>query len=553
MPFRGKPVFERPAVTDSRSRTPAARGARRKFSMSTQKGEAKKVVVFGLDSADPDVMLDMISKGALPTFERFLKEGVFSRLASTFPAHSGPAWTAFSTGLGPARSGVYCFMTQGRDTYTYRSVFSKDIRADFFWEIAGRAGARPVVLNVPITFPPRETNGIIVSGYPDKETRSIPDGIRNLYPDFIDFDIPSEFLWMDNMCRTHIATDLKRMCALEKLAAPDEHQLAVAIFNFLDRAQHRYWCTFDTSHPAYIDELPPSFKDFIPACYRLADRMMARIMAHFGDDAVYVVVSDHGHEGVTRAFNLYQILLENRLIVPLEEYCKDEHYQMNTMIDTRRSLVYDSAPSLMRLAGLNFNVKGREPHGIVNQKDFNRLREAVIDVLENTEDPETGKKVFSKVFRREELLDGTRGPKAPDILAQADEHVVFTIPCMSTYFAPITPPLLSTTGTNNLQFTGGHAPHGVFLALGPGIKKAGPEDMAPAMTDVAPTILEMFGLQHDDMDGRPIPVFSAPAPLIRPLSSAASHGSGAQDAADTEITPEDEQNAIDHLKGMGYL
>jgi len=517
----------------------------------------KKVVVFGLDSADPGVVTKLAAQGRLPAMRKFIENGIFTRLESTMPPHSGPAWTTFSTGRNPGNTGIYCFLTPDRDSYTFRSVFSKDVKDEFFWEIAGRAGVRAGVLNAPITYPPRKTSGFMISGYPDKETSSYPeDFVKTAYPDPVTgFDIGPDFLMLDNMCRYNIHRDVKRAAALPRLVKDHGINLAVAVFEHVDRVQHRYWHTYDESHPAHDSSAPAYVKNIVPSCYELSDRMLGRIMREVGDDAVYIVVSDHGHESASRFFNLYRVLLENRLVVQkqlTEEEQKMNHSYMNTIIDLQKSILYDACPSLLKEVGLNFNIAGREKYGFVTPEKLPELRDATIGMLRDLTDPATGEKVFHTVYGKEDIYSGTRTGLAPDILALSNS-LIYTIPLSNDYSTAVSPPPHSVMDSRRNQHTGAHSKYGVFMAMGPGIKKAEPESVTAAMADVAPTILEMFGLPYEGMDGSPLPVFSGSIPILE-ISRTSDEAHGKEEAArDSEISEEDKKKAIEHLEGMGYL
>ena len=64
-----------------------------------------------------------------------------------------------------------------------------------------------------------------------------------------------------------------------------------------------------------------------------------------------------------------------------------------------------------------FNVKGREPDGIVNDgMELDKLRRMVADELLSLEDPETGESAVERVYFREELYPGKDSPSAPDLI-----------------------------------------------------------------------------------------------------------------------------------------
>ena len=68
-------------------------------------------------------------------------------------------------------------------------------------------------------------------------------------------------------------------------------------------------------------------------------------------------------------------------------------------------------------SGININLKGREPLGIVNPgKEYENIIEEIRKELYEVKDPETGEKIVNKVFRPEEIYHGPYIKEAPDLL-----------------------------------------------------------------------------------------------------------------------------------------
>lgn len=89
-----------------------------------------------------------------------------------------------------------------------------------------------------------------------------------------------------------------------------------------------------------------------------------------------------------------------------------------------------------RLTFIYINLKGREPHGIVDPADYDELVQQIISDLYNYRDPKTGERVVSFCMTREEMeVVGTGGEHAGDIFFQlrptftVDEHGNCPSPC----------------------------------------------------------------------------------------------------------------------------
>jgi predicted AlkP superfamily phosphohydrolase/phosphomutase len=152
------------------------------------KGSAiRRAVVVGLDGLDPEIVRRLMREGQLPNLERLAGSGTMSNLATTYPAMSPVAWSSFATGVDPGKHGIYDFLT--RDPKSYRPhLSSADIRppdrhlslgkfripigkprlallrrSKPFWKLLSRYRIPCSILRVPITFPPENFEGTMLS------------------------------------------------------------------------------------------------------------------------------------------------------------------------------------------------------------------------------------------------------------------------------------------------------------------------------------------------------------------------------------------------------
>src|SRR5437588_9702348 len=70
-----------------------------------------RTIIFGVDGLTFRVLHPLIERGELPNFQKLSQEGCESVLESKYPPLTPPAWTSLSTGLKPARHGVFDFWT----------------------------------------------------------------------------------------------------------------------------------------------------------------------------------------------------------------------------------------------------------------------------------------------------------------------------------------------------------------------------------------------------------------------------------------------------------
>lgn len=132
----------------------------------------KRLIIVGLDGLSPRIIEPMMAKGELPNFKRLAELGGYSHLGTTNPAESPVAWTAFATGRNPGKSGVYDFIRRAPGSYLpdlslTRLEGNKSLpvrKGKAFWQYGREAGVPMTILSCPVTFPPDEIDGKMLSG-----------------------------------------------------------------------------------------------------------------------------------------------------------------------------------------------------------------------------------------------------------------------------------------------------------------------------------------------------------------------------------------------------
>ncbi len=126
--------------------------------------------------------------------------------------------------------------------------------------------------------------------------------------------------------------------------------------------------------------------------------------------------------------------------------------------------------------GVSINLAGREPDGIVDPADFEKVRDQVMDALSSFVDPKTGRKPVKAIYRREEIFKGKHADTAPDILMEPAEQYSLTHAKSALEDAD--------------WISGDHRLEGVIVAAGPNVKAF---EQPPLLVDMAPTILAALG------------------------------------------------------------
>src|SRR5437588_6486029 len=125
-----------------------------------------RVLLFGVDGLTFRILNPLMGRGQLPNFQRLRDNGVQGVLKSTTPPLTPPAWMSISTGLSPAKHGVYDFWEYEQTEKGPRAhVITHRKSGKAIWNILSEWGKQVVIANVPMTYPPEPVNGIMLSGY----------------------------------------------------------------------------------------------------------------------------------------------------------------------------------------------------------------------------------------------------------------------------------------------------------------------------------------------------------------------------------------------------
>lgn len=121
-----------------------------------ERPSVRRVAVIGIDSADWREIDPLLAAGELPNLRALIERGAAGVLRSAEPTYSPVVWTSIFTGKTPAKHGI---------TGWY-SAYSTNRRASPLWQLIRSAPAPSVVVNVPGSWPPRDLEGVLVSGFP---------------------------------------------------------------------------------------------------------------------------------------------------------------------------------------------------------------------------------------------------------------------------------------------------------------------------------------------------------------------------------------------------
>jgi predicted AlkP superfamily phosphohydrolase/phosphomutase len=457
---------------------------------------AGRVAVIGLDCADPRLVFERWPD-ALPNLQRLARAGTWGALRSVDPPITVPAWSCMVSGRDPGELGIYGF--RNRRDFSYEGLTVADsgaVQVDRVWDLLGRAGRHVIVVGVPQTSPPVPVNGELVSCFLTRDTRTDP----YTYPPELRDEIEALVGTYSVDVRNFRSDDRDRILA-EVYSMTSQrfelcrHLLDTRPWDFfmlveigLDRMHHAFWRFFDEEHPRY--EPDHRYRDVIRSYYAYLDEEIGELLTRFDDETVVMVVSDHGARPMEGAICVNEWLVQEGYLV-LDEKPDGPTAFRDANVDWSRTRAWGEGGYYCRLC---LNVRGREPQGIVDPEDFDRLRDELAERLERLPGAD-GQPIGTRAFRPEELWHERRGIP-PDLVVYFGDlgwrsngslghgrHWTFE----------------NDTGPDDAN----HDRDGICIVSGPGVPAARRDNLT--IYDVAPTILASSGLAADRaMRGHPV-------------------------------------------------
>lgn len=494
---------------------------------------AGRIFVIGIDGGDYSLINTWLKEGRLPNLAKLKAKGSFGKLRSTIPPITGAAWSSFQTGTNPGKHGAFNWFKRVKGEYRARPVYSADIAEPSLWKILSKLEKKVGIIGVPVTYPPSRVNGFIIPGLltPSKaKTKSFPENlierVRELAPDF-KFS-PKEWTrgykpvqWVKELIND-VGVKVK---VTTHLMGEKTWDFMMVHFMETDQVQHFMW-----NYMNGRDDWNPVLQ-----VYEAVDSAIGKITEHLDKNDSIIIMSDHGFGPLKYNFHIDTWLLKEGYIklrknlwTKVKEFLfkkgftKEALYPVGEyfypllrrwgLLETVLDLVGNPFLNSLFLSSSNvdwsktrayshseighiyLNIKGREPQGIIDPVDRERVRDELIDKLRELKNPFTGEIITSKVYKSEEIYHGDRVKGAPDIVFLPDNMEILGKGAYEFLSNRIVSPSRSQSGH--------HRMNGLFFATGPDIKSNYEVKDAHIM-DIAPTVLYKLGLPVlDYMDGK---------------------------------------------------
>jgi len=507
-----------------------------------------RTVIFGVDGLTFSVLHPMMERGDLPNFQRLKQEGCEAILESKYPPLTPPAWISLSTGLKPARHGVYDFWAydeQFECGVTRKArVQTRRKGGKAIWNLLSEYCKRVLVMNVPMTYPPEAVNGIMISGYmtPSSDTDfTYPLAFKEeLYREIPGYQIELDF---NEIFRGKLDERAGRRLIDATLHMTEQR---IELIKYLLNEKPWDFCYLGFVGPDRLQH--PLWKDIVSLethaveYFRLLDSALGLILEKLTPDDSLFLVSDHGFQGATCTFDINEYLYSKGLLT-LNLGFQQQQARASRHAKLKYSLSQLGLLSLARRA-----KKALADAGIVQrnlpQKDKPVLQDNDIDwertlayvpshsgfgggyadiflsdelseqrLVEVQEDlkrqvhPKTGKPLVDAIYTNEVFGSGPYARRERHLLVLANDGITFRMDLGDKWL------------WNDMNRTrGAHQKDGVLYAFGNGIKRGFKAPNAE-IYDLVPTVLRCMGLPLPyTFDGRVLEELFAEGTRVEQIS-----------------------------------
>lgn len=352
----------------------------------------KRMFVLALDGTPYSFLRGMIDDGKMPNLAALARQSSFARMDSVQPPVSSVAWASFMTGRQPYQHGIMGFIDRDPSTMEWYVPLADKLKGKTLWSSLSDNDKRVFVMNVPMTYPPREVNGIMICGFLGS------DITKGTYPSEIGAQLQTMGYRIDSdveLAKRNLdafIADLnhvyeKRIRTMWEYFGREAWDFFMTHIMETDRLHHFTWELMETGHPKYESV----FMQF----YHKIDRLIGDIINKIPNDMELILLSDHGFTTLKKEVYLNRWLWEKGLLrftKPVPENLKDIHPS---------SVAYSLYPGRIYI-----NLKGREKTGTVKQGlEYEQTRQNIKNLLTRFKDPVTNHPIIKQVLSREEIYD----------------------------------------------------------------------------------------------------------------------------------------------------
>jgi predicted AlkP superfamily phosphohydrolase/phosphomutase len=522
-----------------------------------------RVFCLDWDSPDPNALRQGLAEGWLPNLADLLGRGAMAPIVDTQEILTPASWPTLNRGVVAARHGQLA--DRELLSGTYRQVPVRAERADVppFWRYLGDAGLRSTiasVYNAPLL---ADLPGTQVIGwgshdpYTTKESgpRSAPPGVIRELERIVGHRTLRYGLKLPRTTEDALSYLDRTLHGIEQQGLALAHLMKSTEWDFFfgavadgHEAGHVLWAHHDAGHPRHDPNAPERLRRGLMEVYGAIDRQLGRLLEEITTDDVVLVVTPYGMGPNPCLDALGPRILETADYLrrfPAGDIPPGSERRLRALATARRA-VHRLVPAGLRPAlgrlvprdrlvdALAFadvdwsctrafavwgdgstlvrvNLEGREPAGTVSADNYESVRDDLIALFEELVDADTGEPMVRRATRFEEVGGGPVRGGLPDVCVQWRRGQRPRAIHSKRVGELVPDELVSPRSV--------HWTNGFLIGAGPGVPATavGRLDGPPIrLVDFAATVVALFGLPLDGLDGTPAwPLIPSPR-LARP-------------------------------------
>lgn len=507
-----------------------------------------KLIILGLDALNHQLIESC--KAEMPTLYRHLKEDTQGLLKTTLPYYTGPTWTSLQTGKNIGNHGMANFFKYESDL-KLRLATGKDVREKTFYELLHEQSKKCFIMNLPYTYPPKIPGDLIYSWlyvYDKVEELFWPANLLQRYPSLKNYKNRAD---RSRSVTRYLNTGLEVLksqeAAVKEVLSAREHDVYFLLLAAADMVQHKL---FEELIKNKNNKQTKIAKEIL---HRLDD-LVKWIDEQKDPETVVLIASDHGFQMYEGKF-FVNSWLKNKGYLKISQAGQEVQDSVKIVGKKRKRTLNLSKlvifvkkhPRLFKLSELFYDfVANHLPFEIVKQPkiDFKETKAFCRSIFEgiiflNEQLPLAEKERLKKeILHQLNLLPGLKAYDCQEFYRGKYVHELGDIKVTSEQFE-----IDNTIGaTEYTHFARPmHSLHGIFMAYGPGIKKAYSLRGAN-IWDVMPTILHLLKTKIPaDLDGTVL------TDIFEPHSEFAQRGI---EIATIDRTTEEKEKLNSILKGI---
>ncbi|MFN2433518.1 MAG: alkaline phosphatase family protein [Gemmatimonadota bacterium] len=497
--------------------------------------------VFLLELSGPTIDFLRERADRLPTFQRFLSAGAWSRMRGPLQPMAPCAFATLYTGKNPGRTGLFDFFKFPAGGYERIAYSTALLKHEPFYALLSRLGHRVGLMAVPLTHPLPRVNGFVVSDDegigddfatpPELRERLQRDGYASAFGASYS---PGRELAFFRHAMDVIAS---RRRAMRHAFGNGDWRFGMFGVHSIGELLHAFWKWYDPRHPQHVP-LGATWGDTDPLleAMQAIDEMLAETVDLTGPNGLVLVAGAWGHRLEHAKVHLNAALEQHgwlvyrssartrlkhavfrlgvspghaeRLAHRLNLY-KLFHYKVErgarSAVKGAAFLSYGDVDwSRTRAVAMGYhgqvylNVRGHRPLGTIAPADYDAERERLRELIAGLADPRTGTPLVDRVFTRDELYHGEELTNAPDLVVHLREGYAGDSGISGGgRLVTDSPPNHSSDHWNQSALL----VHGTNVRAG---------EIAACLEDLAPTVLHALGVKAPgDYDGQVLPIFES--------------------------------------------